>query len=358
MQVSTQTAVAQLGTIGALNCRAGLRENVLVRIKDEGARMSTILLVGAGPMAVAYQKALAATFPTTSVVVAGRGKESAAEFLKQTGVPAGTGPLADQLKLLKTPPDAAVVAVQVAELPTVTQQLLTAGVPRILVEKPGAPTVEMAEELAAADPDARIRIAYNRRFLTSSQFVRRAVYEDGGVTSLSFEFTEIADRIAATQHPPLVKANWSLANSSHVSDLAFYLAGASDDLQDVTLAAAVGRGSIDWHPRGSRFAGCGLIGNETLFSYSADWLTGGGWAVEIATPVRRYIMRPLETVVVQDKGSFKRYAVEIPNEAPGIKPGLPHMLRAFLDGNSNLGRLPTAAEQAKRLELFERLLGG
>lgn len=319
--------------------------------------MTCVLLVGAGPMAQAYLSALRITHPGVSVDVAGRGGESAARFAAATGVTPTTGPLAEQLAKLNRNVKTAIVAVQVDLLPAVTKQLLHAGFERVLVEKPGAPTVDQAAHLAKCDPDDRIRIAYNRRFLTSSQHVRRAIEAEGGVTSFSFEFTEIEERVAATHHAPLVKANWALANSSHVMDMAFDLAGSAEDLSDVTVSAALGSGHIDWHPRGSRFTGCGSVGEGTLFSYAADWKSGGGWAVEIVTLERRFIMRPLETVVVQPKGSFVRSQVDVPGEEAGLKPGLPGMLRCFLDGDESAGRLPTAREQARRMALFDSLLG-
>lgn len=319
--------------------------------------MTCVLLVGAGPMAQAYLSALRITHPGVSVQVAGRSAESAARFAAQTGVTPTTGPLAEQLVKLDREVKTAIVAVQVDLLPAVTKQLLDAGFERVLLEKPGAPTVEQAADLAKSDPEDRIRIAYNRRFLTSSQYVRRAIEAEGGVTSFSFEFTEVEERIAATRHAALVKANWALANSSHVMDMAFDLAGGAEDLSDVIVAAALSSGHIDWHPRGARFAGCGSVGDKTLFSYTADWKSGGGWAVELVTAERRFIMRPLETVIVQPKGSFTRSQVDVPAEEAGLKPGLPGMLRCFLDGDQSAGSLPTAREQARRMALFDSLLG-
>ncbi len=316
-----------------------------------------IMLVGAGPMSEAYLAALKVTHPTVSVTVAGRGEESAARFEAKTGIRPNTGPLEDQLLRLGGRVRTAIVAVQVDQLAPVARQLLDAGFEHILLEKPGAATVKGGRELAEADTGDRIRIAYNRRFLTSSRHVRRLVAEDGGTTSFSFEFTEVADRIAATHHIPLVKANWALANSSHVMDMAFDLAGAAEDMSDVCVAASLGRGSIVWHPRGERFAGCGTVRGETLFSYAADWGSGGGWAVEIVTPKRRLIMRPLETILQQERGSFVRTPVEIEAEIAGLKPGLPAMLNYFLDGRGDAGHLPTARDQAKRMAVFDSLLG-
>ena len=67
------------------------------------------------------------------------------------------------------------------------------------------------------------------------------VESDGGIKSLSFDFTEWADKISLLEKPQEVKDRWILSNSSHVLDLAFYLVGKPKEI------FCFQGGSIDWH---------------------------------------------------------------------------------------------------------------
>ena len=289
-----------------------------------------ILIVGAGAMAMAYAKVL--THMGGVFRCAGRGIESAARFEAETGVAAGTGPLAEQLSGQDLSRTLAIVAVDVVQLSSVCSQLLDAGCARILVEKPGALDLAGMRTLATQDPDRRIRVAYNRRFLKSAQRAAEIIRQDGGAQTLHFEFTELPDRVERLGvHPPEVLANFGFANASHVFDLAFHLAGAGPDLSDVTLSSALQRGSLSWHDEGSRMVGCGSVGAETLFTCSADWRSGGGWAVEVTTARRRLRMRPLEQLTEQMRETFVVEPVALDTDPDCLKPGLTDMMENMLD---------------------------
>lgn len=313
-----------------------------------------VTLIGAGSMAVAYAKALQSL--DVPFRCCGRGAASAEAFEAATGVPAGTGPLAEQIAAAPVTGEHVIVAVDLLELAPVCRLLLPQAPAKILVEKPGALRPAEMTALAGTDPDGRIRVAYNRRFLSSALRARELVAVDGGVQSLQFEFTELSGRIGALGvHPPEVLAAWPYANSSHVFDLAFVLAGAATDLSDVTIAAALQRGALDWHRPGARFAATGTIGAETLFTCAADWQSGGGWGVELTTARRRLRLRPLERLTEQLRDSFDVREVELPAEAPGLKPGLRGMLADLLETGG--AGLPTMAEQAARMTRLAEIIG-
>ena len=312
-----------------------------------------IVLIGAGSMAVAYAKTLDAAGLTYRCF--GRGENSAKKFERATGVPAGTGPLSDQLVTTSVKDAHAIVAVNVSELSRVCHMLLDAGVHRILVEKPGGVDLDEMQAVANADTSNRIRVAYNRRFLKSTQKAADIIAEDGGAQLIQFEFTELPDRIEALGvHPPEVLANFAFANSSHVFDTAFFLGCGSPDLSDVTVSGAVQQGKISWHPDGSRFASCGTIGNEALYSCFADWRSGGNWSVEITTPHRRLRLKPLETLTQQLRETFVVEDVALESDPEGLKPGLPDMVQNFLEDDGS--RMPTMQDQVKRMQVFAKIL--
>ena len=297
---------------------------------------SSMLLVGAGAMARSYLDVLTAMGLVPTVV--GRSATPAQALARETGVPIAVGGIDRWLDTASGVPDRAIVAVGVPSLAPVTRSLLAAGVSSILVEKPAALTVAELEQLTeeAKRHGAGVYVAYNRRFLHSTLTARKVIADDGGVTSMTFEFTELAGRISASSHPESVKRAWLLANSSHVIDLAFHLAGAIDQISSWRT------GGFDWHPSGSRFVGSGRTMSGALFSYHADWESPGRWGVRVHTRNHMLRMQPLERLTLQEHGSFETEDVDLPEYDPDrhFKPGLYRQVEAFVS-RSEPSVLPT-----------------
>lgn len=314
--------------------------------------ITPILLVGAGSMAIEYSKVLVAD--GRSHLVLGRGAESAQRFQDATGIEVSTGTLDEQLGELAALPREAIVAVNAMHLADVTIRLAVAGVRRILVEKPAAlDEHELARLLAVAvETGADIRIGYNRRFLASVTEARRIVAEDGGVRSVTFDFSEPSRRIAGLNKPKRELDTWFYGNSSHVVDLALHFAGPCDE----AFGAVVG--GVDWHQDGGVFAGHARACSGALVSWHANWEGPGRWAVQLVTQERRLILQPLERLFVQDHRSFTQLEVELDLELDStFKPGLAGQVRAFLSGIGD-EHLPRLDEHAGRWWLYEIIRTG
>lgn len=311
-----------------------------------------VLIVGAGPMAVAYFKVLEAL--GRKAIVLGRGEGSARAFEEQTGQRAGTGALSDQLTRLEEPVATAIVAVNVDQFQSVTEALTSSGIQHILLEKPGGATVADVERMAAMPGASSVYVGYNRRFLPSAMTARRMIEEDGGLTSFLFEFNENIPLVETlTQHTDVVKRHWFFANSTHVVDLAFHLAGASGDLDQLSYSPSVS-GPAGTPPRQS-YAGAGTI-SGVPFAYHADWRSAGRWGLELCTAKRRLILKPLEKLFSMPSGSFAMAEEQLGFAEPeGLKPGLFNMVQAFVSGERD-GFIPIA-EQARRLAAFAPMGG-
>jgi predicted dehydrogenase len=276
-----------------------------------------ILLVGSGGMAADYVKVLSALELKFTIV--GRGEQSAKTCSEATGCEVITGGLAPYLAKNPAIPSHAIVAVGVEKLYETTLQLLAYGVKKILVEKPAGLNMQemMAMKQKAHECSAAIYVAYNRRFYSSVLKAQEIVAEDGGVTSFNFEFTEWAHQIEKLTKAPGVKARWFLANSTHVVDLAFYLGGSPEQMSTYTS------GGLDWHPAGSVYAGAGLSQGGALFSYQANWESAGRWGVELLSKSHRLILRPMEKLQIQKRGSVAIEFVACDDQLDlDFKPGL------------------------------------
>lgn len=311
---------------------------------------SKVLLVGAGPMAVAYAKVLQAHGVTP--VAVGRGAKSAAAFRAETGLDASVGGLEAYLAAGHPVPERAIVAVGEKWLGAAARSLMDAGAKSILVEKPGGfdPADIRSVAARAAEKGAEVFVGYNRRFYASVEAARRLVAEDGGVASFNFEFTEWGHVIAPLEKEPGVKEQWFLANSTHVIDLAFHLGGAPAEMACYTA------GGVDWHPSATVFAGAGRTGAGALFSYQANWQAPGRWGVEILTRRRRLVFRPLEKLQVQNLGSvaIEPFAIDDALDQQ-FKPGLHRQAGAFLARDAAV--LPRIAEQVAMLAWYEKIRG-
>ncbi|WP_292091599.1 Gfo/Idh/MocA family oxidoreductase [Brevundimonas sp.] len=284
-----------------------------------------VWLVGAGRMGLSYAKVL--TTLGTPFIVIGRGDASARAFKQETGVECRPGGVAAALKAADAP-SSAIVAIDIPELEAVAEQLMHANCRHILLEKPGGTDEATLARISAMalETGTDIRVAYNRRFYESVRQARAGLQEDGGAVSMTFSFTESADAIVKIGYPQEVLDNWLLANSTHVIDTAFHLAGEPREWTPRVY------GSLSWHPSAARFQGGGMTRDGVMFSYSADWDAPGGWAVEIASRTRRFILKPMERLAVQQRGSFAMEFPESADATDGHKPGLLRMTRAFLTG--------------------------
>lgn len=309
-----------------------------------------ILLFGTGNMAYEYARVLSNL--ELEFIVIGRGIESAKMFEKKTGITPVIGGASKFLSNSDFTLYKAIVAVTGDQLGKVTIDLINHGVRSILVEKPGGidgKEIKLIASLARKN-SANIYIAYNRRFYSSVKKAQDIIKKDGGVLSFHFEFNELSDQISKLKTPVEIKNRWLLHNSTHVIDLAFFLAG-----DPKTLSAHTSR-SLPWHPKGAVFAGHGLTKNSIPFTYHANWLSPGRWGLEIMTKNYRLIFKPLEKLQLQKKGSFELTYAELDDKLDNnFKPGLFKEVESFLGEKKSLC---TLEEQVKNLTWFNKILEG
>ncbi|WP_339764487.1 Gfo/Idh/MocA family oxidoreductase [uncultured Sulfitobacter sp.] len=306
--------------------------------------MKSVTIFGLGPIGIEYTKIFQDLGYEVQAI--GRSVEGCVQFTERTGIMAT--PWKDVVFDTMGDKAMAVVAVGEAQLGKVTKALIEAGYSKILVEKPGAASYQELDELAqcAADHDCDVRIAYNRRFYESVIKGLELLEQDGGVRSLHFDFTEWSHRIEPLEKEEGVKEHWFFHNSSHVVDMAFFMAGWPTEI------AAQAEEPINWHPF-SRFVGSGLTTKGAVFSYNADWKGPGRWSMEITTKNNRLIYRPLEELQIQPLGGVAVHKVSLDQTGPEhFKPGFYNQVVAFISGTA---ALPTIAEQRAHLDIYRQI---
>lgn len=287
----------------------------------------TILIVGTGPMALDYAKILLAQSIPFQIV--GRGVESALKFESVTGIKPFVGGLEKYLENNTLPLNTyAVITTGTEALMPSLLLVLKGGAHKVLIEKPAAISIEelIENEDKLKAFSENIFVAYNRRFYASVEEAHKLIEEDGGLQTMHFEFTEWSHIIEPLTKAPGVKENWFFANSTHVVDLAFYLAGKPALWQAYSKA-----GTLKWHSK-TNFTGAGITENGVLFSYLSNWESAGRWAVELLTEKRRIYLKPMEGISIQEKGTVAVVEHKFDNTADlEFKPGLKKQLEAYLN---------------------------
>ncbi len=309
-----------------------------------------ILLVGAGKMAQDYYHVLKDL--RAEVTVFCRTAKSAENFEKKTGHKAFHGDLVqlfEEKKYVK-----AIVAVDIENLYPVARILLQLKVKALLVEKPAGIDQAQIKTLALETraSKAKLYVGYNRRFFTSVIKSQELIKKDGGVVSFSFEFTEWSNKIRELKYSDKVMNNWFLCNSSHVVDLAFYLCG-----NPVQISPQIsGMSKLSWHPSGSIFYGSGLTDTDALFNYQANWTGPGRWGIEVITPKRKLILKPLEELRVLEMDSLIPEKIELKDEIDfSYKPGLFLQTQSFIESNES--RLCSIFDQERSIKYFNLISG-
>jgi predicted dehydrogenase len=309
-----------------------------------------VLVVGAGIIAAEYCKAIIKSGHEPVVVT--RGSAKASELRTSfPGITIVEGGIKAYLKDNEAL-DTAIVAAPIDYLVDITTLLLNKGSKKLLVEKPLSYRVKEVKLLAvlAKEKSASVHIAYNRRSYSSVIQAREMIIEDGGATSLFFDFTEAIFRVNPQLYSQQTLEHWGLANSTHVIDTAFYLAG-----KPVKQGCNVTGNAISWHPSGSIFSGHGTTENGGLFAYHANWGAPGRWKVEVQTSQRKILLAPMEELAVQKAGSFAIEKVPAATtDDTDCKPGFLKQVKRLLQNDTS--ELCSLQEYHDLLPVYQQIL--
>jgi predicted dehydrogenase len=306
-----------------------------------------IYVIGAGYMAKEYLRVVKKMGLDAKVV--SRTKSSARAITSEFGIECYDGGYA-ALNIAVANEDVAVVCTPVEKLFLCTKSLINLGFKKILVEKPGALNVSDLEELKnlANASSCKVFIAYNRRFFSSVQYLRK-ILETEELIAVNFEISEWTHRIVLADYSSDTLNHWFVSNTSHVVDLVFDIAGIPDELSCYTS------GSLEWHPSASRFSGSGHSNRNVLMNYHGYWDAPGRWSVEFMTPNNKYILRPMEKLSCQKKGSVEIADIDGVDYGDDemFKPGVLKMFQCFNSGDYT--GFCDLHEQIERIKIYNKM---
>ena len=113
---------------------------------------------------------------------------------------------------------------------------------------------------------------------------------------------------------------------------------------------------LSWHPSGSIFYGSGLTDTDALFNYQANWTGPGRWGIEVITPKRKLILKPLEELHVLKMDSLISEKIDLNDEVDiSHKPGLFLQTKSFIEACES--RLCSIFDQEQSIEYFNLISG-
>ena len=308
-----------------------------------------VLLVGPGNIGYDYVEILRGF--KVDIDVIGRSYRSRKKFSNRTGLYVYDG-IRNYMNKNHKPPKYAIVAVNEHQLSKVTLSLLDYGVKNILLEKPGGLSISELTEIKNKSnlKSSNVYIGYNRRFYKSVEWCKEYLEDNKEPLNVHFEFTEWSHDIDFSHYTKNELERFFLCNSSHVVDLVFHLFGKPKILNSYT------NGSLKWHPSASIFSGSGKTEQDVLFTYNANWSSAGRWGVEISLSDCKLILRPLEKLFIQRKGSLEIEEVNLfkyDNLDYLYKPGLFNEVNFFLHGATK--NLCTIDEQIINFDWYYKI---
>ena len=199
---------------------------------------------------------------------------------------------------------------------------------------------------------ANAATAYNRSAYPAFHEIRFRARQEGGITSCTYDFTEMVKPDWPERFPAEELARWGVSNSIHVMSMAHGLIGLPQAWDSRRS------GALPWHPTGAVFVGSGVSEQEIPFCYHADWGSAGRWSVEVNTPVSSYKLCPMEEVQRKTTPLGDWEPVEVAVFAPEVKAGIAEEVAAVLsDDIRSLVPLPSLREAAALTRFGEDVFG-
>ena len=104
------------------------------------------------------------------------------------------------------------------------------------------------------------------------------------IRSIYFDLTEWLHKIKTANYSKQELNKWFLCNSSHITDLVFYLIGYPKKINFMY------KDSIKWH-KPVLFNGYGVSKRNIPFSYRGDWLSYGRWEIKVFFKAKKQKVR-------------------------------------------------------------------
>jgi predicted dehydrogenase len=308
-----------------------------------------VAVVGAGYMAREHVRAFSGLEGVSIAGIFSRTTERARALADEFGISEVCGSIGE----LHARTQADLVVVCVTELAMRAVATACFGFPWIaLLEKPAGYDLLDAERILAAAEERgrRVYVALNRRSYGSTRQALERVSVSGGKRLIEIHDQQDMFAAAASGAPPEVVSNYMFANSIHMIDyLRVFGRGAVLGVDHV----------VAWNPARPGFVVARVrFDSGDTGMYTGIWDGPGPWAVAVTDSSVRLEMRPLESLVVQNRGERVRTSIAADPLDSQFKPGLRiQATRAVEIARGGSGGLATLADATESMRVCASIFG-
>jgi len=282
-------------------------------------------LIGAGNIARQHLAAAARVGRALGVevaAVASRTRAKAEALAAEFGVPGVFDSFTEMV--IGAKPDALMVLVSVDQMAPTALSCLDFGLP-LFLEKPVGLSAAEAEAVARAAAAKAVpnMVGYNRRHYSIFARGLAKVLERGRLLAVHVEGNERMGVVRGLgRFSEEVLRGWIFANATHTIDLLRHFGGEPEEVHAVCASLS--------EPLGDQFAACLRFPGGVTGSYTANWLSPGGWGVTLKGLGVTAEFKPLETCrLTYADGTTE--TLEPDEDDRAVKPGFCGQLRAFAD---------------------------
>jgi predicted dehydrogenase len=221
----------------------------------------------------------------------------------------------------------------------------------VLLEKPAGYNLADAEEIAASarQHHSRAYVALNRRLYSSTQAVLGDLQSTHSARYVFVQDQQDQASALAAGQPAEVVKNWMFANSIHTIDyLRVFGRGRVTSVEPI----------LRWTPDRPGVVLCKVVFDSgDVGIYQGMWNAPGPWAVTVATPERRWELRPLEQAAFQNKGERVLKPVEAHSWDKQFKAGFRRQaaLAATAARGGSAGALATIEDGLETMRLVQQI---
>lgn len=307
----------------------------------------TIAIIGAGNMSKEHIKAFKSIDDFEIIGIYSRTKTKAEILSEEFNIKY----VCDNIDELYMNTKADLVIISVSELSVKEVCEIAFKFPWVcLIEKPVGYNFTNALEILnlAEKYNSKAYAALNRRHYSSTRILQENLLTNNEIRVVNVFDQENPQVALEGGTPKDVVDNWMFANSIHIIDyFTLFCRGSLVNVKNINK----------WIPGKSCFVLTKLeYSSGDIGIYEAIWEGPGPWAVTVATPSKRWELRPLEELRTQEYKSRNSILQDVNNWDIDFKPGL--RLQAeealkVLKGESH--KLPTIKDALITMELIKKI---
>jgi len=167
--------------------------------------------------------------------------------------------------------------------------------------------------------NSKFFVALNRRFFNSVITLKEMIKKNKKPIKIIVNDQQDLLHAKKIKKKQIVINNYMYANSIHLIDLARYLINStSNDFKIFNIK------------KKKNFIKSKIIfSNKDQIDYNCKWNVPGRWSIKLNLPNRKFLLKPIEDLLIKKKLKYCKYSKLIDNDDFNFKPGIKKIINSF-----------------------------